>query len=44
MDGLNLHVADPDALSGTSVLDIKPYLIEFAPATRSPNRPGPPSS
>ncbi|MEU0568449.1 TrmO family methyltransferase [Nonomuraea sp. NPDC005983] len=26
-------------------LDIKPYLIEFAPpAIRSPNRPGPPSS
>lgn len=31
VDGLDLHVADLDALSGTPVLDIKPYLIEFAP-------------
>jgi tRNA (adenine37-N6)-methyltransferase len=31
VDGLNLHVADLDALSGSPVLDIKPYLAEFAP-------------
>ena len=31
VDGLDLHVADLDALSGTPVLDIKPYLAEFAP-------------
>ncbi|MEV4799417.1 SAM-dependent methyltransferase [Nonomuraea sp. NPDC049421] len=31
VDGLDLHVADLDALSGTPVLDIKPYLTEFAP-------------
>ncbi|WP_345004595.1 TrmO family methyltransferase domain-containing protein [Streptosporangium album] len=31
LDGLNLHVADLDALSGSPILDIKPYLVEFAP-------------
>ncbi|QNS08391.1 SAM-dependent methyltransferase [Streptomyces xanthii] len=31
VDGLSLQVADLDALSGTPVLDIKPYLVEFAP-------------
>ncbi|MER5321716.1 SAM-dependent methyltransferase [Streptosporangium roseum] len=31
VDGLNLHVADLDALSGSPILDIKPYLAEFAP-------------
>ncbi|MGI5290738.1 SAM-dependent methyltransferase [Nonomuraea polychroma] len=31
VDGVDLHVADLDALSGSPVLDIKPYLIEFAP-------------
>ncbi|MBG0564443.1 SAM-dependent methyltransferase [Actinoplanes aureus] len=31
VSGLDLHVADLDALSGTPVLDIKPYLAEFAP-------------
>ncbi|WP_067833684.1 SAM-dependent methyltransferase [Actinomadura kijaniata] len=34
VDGLTLRVADLDALAGTPVLDIKPYLAEFAP--RSP--------
>ncbi|MFG3437038.1 SAM-dependent methyltransferase [Nonomuraea sp. NPDC047897] len=29
--GRDLHVADLDALDGTPVLDIKPYLVEFAP-------------
>lgn len=31
VDGRDLHVADLDALDGTPVLDIKPYLREFAP-------------
>ncbi|MFI7611082.1 TrmO family methyltransferase [Nonomuraea terrae] len=31
MEGFNLHIADLDAQSGTPILDIKPYLIEFAP-------------
>jgi tRNA (Thr-GGU) A37 N-methylase len=31
VDGRDLHVADLDALDGTPVLDIKPYLAEFAP-------------
>lgn len=31
VDGLDLHVADLDALSGSPVLDIKPYLAEFGP-------------
>lgn len=34
VDGRDLHVADLDALDGTPILDIKPYLREFAP--RSP--------
>lgn len=39
VDGLDLHVADLDALSGTPVLDVKPHLAEFAtrdPATQPP--------
>ena len=31
MDGLDLHVADLDALDRTPVLDIKPYMREFEP-------------
>lgn len=31
MDGLDLRVADLDALDGTPVLDIKPYMREFEP-------------
>lgn len=31
VDGRDLHVADLDALDGTPVLDIKPYMVEFAP-------------
>ncbi|MEV4012137.1 SAM-dependent methyltransferase [Nonomuraea angiospora] len=31
VDGRDVHVADLDALDGTPVLDIKPYLVEFAP-------------
>jgi tRNA (Thr-GGU) A37 N-methylase len=31
MDGLDLRVADLDALDGTPVLDIKPYMREFDP-------------
>ncbi|WP_234359351.1 MULTISPECIES: SAM-dependent methyltransferase [unclassified Plantactinospora] len=33
VDGRDLHVADLDALDGTPVLDVKPYLREFAPRT-----------
>lgn len=33
VDGRDLHVADLDALDGTPVLDIKPYLREFSPRT-----------
>ncbi|MGV9777692.1 SAM-dependent methyltransferase [Streptosporangium sp. NPDC003464] len=33
VDGLDLHVADLDALSGSPILDVKPYLAEFAPRT-----------
>lgn len=29
--GLVLHIADLDALTGTPVLDVKPYLREFVP-------------
>jgi tRNA (Thr-GGU) A37 N-methylase len=29
--GLDLRVADLDALDGTPVLDIKPYMREFEP-------------
>jgi hypothetical protein len=31
MDGLELRVADLDALDGTPVLDIKTYMREFEP-------------
>ncbi|MFD7907715.1 SAM-dependent methyltransferase [Kitasatospora sp. NPDC059747] len=31
VDGLDLHVAGLDAVAGTPVLDIKPYLAEFGP-------------
>jgi tRNA-Thr(GGU) m(6)t(6)A37 methyltransferase TsaA len=31
VDGLNLRVRDLDAIDGTPVLDIKPYMIEFGP-------------
>lgn len=30
VEGLDVHVADLDALSGSPVLDVKPYLVEFA--------------
>ncbi|GAA4931989.1 SAM-dependent methyltransferase [Streptomyces coeruleoprunus] len=30
-DGLDLHVTGLDAVDGTPVLDIKPYMAEFAP-------------
>jgi tRNA (Thr-GGU) A37 N-methylase len=29
IDGLDLHVADLDAVSGTPVFDIKPWFAEF---------------
>ncbi|BDH12484.1 SAM-dependent methyltransferase [Streptomyces hygroscopicus] len=31
VDGMDLHVRDLDAVDGTPVLDIKPYLREFGP-------------
>ncbi|MBP2586331.1 tRNA-Thr(GGU) m(6)t(6)A37 methyltransferase TsaA [Streptomyces sp. PvR006] len=30
-DGLDIHVRGLDAVDGTPVLDIKPYMVEFAP-------------
>ncbi|MFQ6328295.1 TrmO family methyltransferase [Nocardia sp. CWNU-33] len=31
VDGLDLHVAELDAVDGTPVLDIKPWFEEFGP-------------
>ncbi|MEV4280210.1 SAM-dependent methyltransferase [Actinoplanes xinjiangensis] len=31
VDGLDLHVSGLDAVAGTPVLDIKPYMAEFGP-------------
>lgn len=31
VDGCDIHVLGPDAIDGTPVLDIKPYLREFGP-------------
>ncbi|MEO3752678.1 SAM-dependent methyltransferase [Streptomyces sp. B6B3] len=31
VDGLDVHVAGLDAIDGTPVLDIKPYMAEFGP-------------
>ena len=31
MDGLDLHVRGLDAIDGSPVLDVKPYLREFEP-------------
>ena len=38
VDGLDLHVAGLDAIDGTPVVDVKPWMAEFAPigATRQP--------
>jgi len=35
VDGLDLHVEDLDAVDGTPVLDIKPWLATFAPRGRT---------
>src|SRR3954453_4982778 len=35
VDGLRLRVADLDAIAGTPVLDIKPWMEEFAPRERT---------
>ena len=32
VEGVSLAVANLDAIDGTPVLDIKPYIIEFGPA------------
>ncbi|MER6074721.1 SAM-dependent methyltransferase [Streptomyces sp. NPDC001817] len=39
VDGLEVHVEGLDAVDGTPVLDIKPYMTEFGPqgATRQPD-------
>jgi tRNA (adenine37-N6)-methyltransferase len=39
VDGLDVQVAGLDAIDGTPVLDIKPYLTEFGPRgeVRQPN-------
>ena len=39
VDGRELHVADLDALDGTPVLDIKPLLREFLPASAEVTQP-----
>lgn len=31
VDGFDIHVTDLDAIDGTPVLDVKPYMTEFAP-------------
>lgn len=38
VEGLDVHVSGLDAVDGTPVLDLKPYMAEFAPAgpTRQP--------
>ncbi|MHB1534999.1 MAG: SAM-dependent methyltransferase [Acidimicrobiales bacterium] len=41
VDGLAVTVQGLDAIDGTPVLDIKPYMSEFAPAARSASLPGP---
>ncbi|MFI9270067.1 SAM-dependent methyltransferase [Kitasatospora sp. NPDC052896] len=35
VDGLDVHVLDLDAVDGTPVLDIKPWMAEFAPIGRT---------
>jgi tRNA (adenine37-N6)-methyltransferase len=38
VDGLSIRIRGLDAIDGTPVLDVKPYMVEFAPraATRQP--------
>ncbi|MFD0431012.1 SAM-dependent methyltransferase [Streptomyces zhihengii] len=43
VDGLTLTVRGLDALDGSPVLDVKPYLPQFAARGRSASRGGPPS-
>jgi tRNA (Thr-GGU) A37 N-methylase len=31
VDGLDVRVRGLDAIDGTPVLDVKPYMVEFAP-------------
>lgn len=42
VDGLDLHVTDLDAVDGTPVLDVKPWMAEFGPrgAVRQPDWAG----
>ncbi|MFG2130772.1 SAM-dependent methyltransferase [Streptomyces sp. NPDC048751] len=39
-DGLDLHVQGLDAVDGTPVLDIKPYMSEFGPQGGDTTQPG----
>ena len=39
VDGLRLHVRGLDAVEGTPVLDLKPYMAEFAPRTSTRQPP-----
>jgi tRNA (Thr-GGU) A37 N-methylase len=32
VEGLDLHVQGLDAIDGTPVLDVKPFMLEFEPA------------
>lgn len=31
VDGLDLHIEDPDAVDGTPVFEVKPWFAEFGP-------------
>ena len=39
VDGLDLHVRGLDAVDGTPVLDVKPYMREFEPAAADVRQP-----
>ena len=43
VSGLTIEVEGLDAMEGTPVLDVKPYMLGFAPRVRCTNRCGPPS-
>jgi tRNA (Thr-GGU) A37 N-methylase len=42
VDGLDLHVADLDAIDGTPIYDLAPFFTEMGPRgeVREPNWPG----
>jgi tRNA (adenine37-N6)-methyltransferase len=39
VDGLTISVAELDAIDGTPVIDIKPYVLEFAPRREEVRQP-----